>query len=226
MVSDFPRTLSLLRQEKKISQRAAAAELGVSQALLSHYENGVREPGLSFVVNASNFYGVSCDYLLGRTMARDGAAVNPETLPDFSAEKGNVLRGNIFAVLQKKLVANSVALVLDLAGKTSDKEFISDISSYLSIAVYKIFRYIYSADPKNFAVSSEAFSEACDAEMKLCEMRIRCRIAGKSPAGESIDPLALPENMSHDFIKSEFPQLSQSIFTLLQSVSEKISKSF
>ena len=39
---DFPRTLSLLRQEKKISQRKAAGELGVSQALLSHYENGVR----------------------------------------------------------------------------------------------------------------------------------------------------------------------------------------
>ena len=67
MVNDFPRTLSLLRQEKKISQRKAAAELQVSQALLSHYENGVREPGLSFVVRAADYYGVSCDYLLGRT---------------------------------------------------------------------------------------------------------------------------------------------------------------
>ena len=46
MVQDFPRTLSLLRQERRISQRKAAAELQVSQALLSHYENGVREPML------------------------------------------------------------------------------------------------------------------------------------------------------------------------------------
>ena len=45
MVNDFPRTLSLLRKEKKISQRKAAGDLGVSQALLSHYENGMREPG-------------------------------------------------------------------------------------------------------------------------------------------------------------------------------------
>ena len=50
MSSEFSRTLSLLRQEKGVSQRAAAAELGISQALLSHYENGVREPGLPFVV--------------------------------------------------------------------------------------------------------------------------------------------------------------------------------
>ena len=47
MSSDFSRCLSLLRQEKGISQRAAAKELGISQALLSHYENGVREPGLN-----------------------------------------------------------------------------------------------------------------------------------------------------------------------------------
>ena len=53
MNEEFARTLSLLRQEKGVSQRAAAGELGISQALLSHYENGIREPGLPFVVKAS-----------------------------------------------------------------------------------------------------------------------------------------------------------------------------
>ena len=52
MNPNFPRTLSLLRQERGISQRMAAQDLGISQALLSHYENGIREPGLSFVVKA------------------------------------------------------------------------------------------------------------------------------------------------------------------------------
>ena len=45
MATDFSRTLSLLRQEAGISQRKAAAALGISQALLSHYENGIRQPG-------------------------------------------------------------------------------------------------------------------------------------------------------------------------------------
>ena len=56
-------TLALLRQEKEISQRKAAADLGISQALLSHYENGVREPGLAFVKKACDYYHVSADYL-------------------------------------------------------------------------------------------------------------------------------------------------------------------
>ena len=53
--TEFSRTLSLLRQERGVSQRTAAGDLGISQALLSHYENGIREPGLAFVVKA-------CDY--------------------------------------------------------------------------------------------------------------------------------------------------------------------
>ncbi|MBD5104133.1 MAG: helix-turn-helix transcriptional regulator, partial [Ruminococcaceae bacterium] len=40
MLNDFPRILTLLRKEKGISQKQAAEELGVAQALLSHYEKG------------------------------------------------------------------------------------------------------------------------------------------------------------------------------------------
>ena len=66
----FTRALAELRREKGVRQRQAARDLGVSQALLSHYENGVREPGLAFVVRACDYYGVSADYLLGRTEIR------------------------------------------------------------------------------------------------------------------------------------------------------------
>lgn len=62
----FCRILGDLRREKGISQRKAAAELHISQALLSHYENGAREPGLTFVCRACDYYGVTADYILGR----------------------------------------------------------------------------------------------------------------------------------------------------------------
>ena len=64
---NFCRILTLLRKERGITQKQAAASLGVSVSLLSHYEKGVRECGLDFVVRAADFYGVSCDYLLGRS---------------------------------------------------------------------------------------------------------------------------------------------------------------
>ncbi len=68
----FSQALSRLRREKGVSQRQAAQALEVSQALLSHYENGIREPGLPFVTRACDYYQVSADYLLGRTGERSG----------------------------------------------------------------------------------------------------------------------------------------------------------
>ena len=65
MNADFPRILTLLRKEKNITQKDAAAALDISQALLSHYEKGIRECGLDFLVRCANYYAVSCDYLLG-----------------------------------------------------------------------------------------------------------------------------------------------------------------
>lgn len=62
---EFPKILSNLRKSRGISQKQAAIDLGVSQALLSHYEKGIRECGLDFLVQLSKYYDVSCDELLG-----------------------------------------------------------------------------------------------------------------------------------------------------------------
>ena len=43
---EFNRIIKLLRKERGITQKQAAEDLGVSQALLSHYEKGIRECGL------------------------------------------------------------------------------------------------------------------------------------------------------------------------------------
>lgn len=75
MERGFSAVMSMLRREKGLSQRAVAADLNISQALLSHYENGAREPGLAFVCKACDYYGVSADFMLGRTD-------NPATLAE------------------------------------------------------------------------------------------------------------------------------------------------
>ena len=67
MTRGFGETMAALRKERKLPQRTAAADLHISQALLSHYENGTREPGLDFLCRACDYYGVSADYLLGRS---------------------------------------------------------------------------------------------------------------------------------------------------------------
>ena len=70
MNNDFPRIITFLRKERGLSQKQAASELGISQALLSHYEKGIRECGLDFLIRAADYYDVTTDYLLGRTLQR------------------------------------------------------------------------------------------------------------------------------------------------------------
>ncbi len=68
----FAKNLSELRHRNGLSQRKAAADLKISQALLSHYENGAREPGLGFVCRVCDYYNVTADFLLGRSSNPDG----------------------------------------------------------------------------------------------------------------------------------------------------------
>lgn len=171
---DFSRVLSLLRQEKGISQRKAAAELGISQALLSHYENGIREPGLNFVAKACGYYHVSADYLLGRTLSRDGAMIEAGELPDASEEKES-LKGSIRAKLQKKLLMNTTSVLFDLLGETNSREAIEEAGAYLSSALYQLFRQLYRAAGGNegyFSVESSTFDlDVLSADMTLARMR-------------------------------------------------------
>ena len=69
---NYAERLYELRTEKGLSQKEAANDLGVSQALLSHYEKGIREFGLDFLNRAADYYKVTTDYILGRTDSRTG----------------------------------------------------------------------------------------------------------------------------------------------------------
>ena len=86
MARTFSDTMSALRRSRGLSQRRAAADLNISQALLSHYENGAREPGLDFVCRACAYYGVSADYLLGLSDIPDGAEGALAALSELTAD--------------------------------------------------------------------------------------------------------------------------------------------
>ncbi len=72
MERNFSINLCKLRKDAGLSQKEAAHKLGISQALLSHYENGIRECGLDFLMRAADFYNVTTDFLLGRTVSKTG----------------------------------------------------------------------------------------------------------------------------------------------------------
>lgn len=59
--------LQKLRKEKGLSQIAVQMQTGIEQALISKYENGERVPPTETLMQLADFYGVSMDYIMGRT---------------------------------------------------------------------------------------------------------------------------------------------------------------
>ena len=212
---DFSRTLALLRQEKGISQRKAAKDLGISQALLSHYENGIREPGLSFVRKACDYYHVSADYLLGRTLSRDGGMIEVEELYDSSDEKGS-LKGSIVATLQKKLLVNTTNLLFELLGRTGNREAIGAAGQYLSAALYTMYRPLHRAAGEKetfFALREEAFTAGAeDAVMAKNKVLYHNALAGQEGDFPAMDAQTLLQS---------YPGLAQSVTQVLHTADEQ-----
>ena len=224
MSTDFSRSLALLRREKGISQRAAAKELGISQALLSHYENGVREPGLAFVTRACDYYNVSADFLLGRTLSRDGTTIlDADTLHDASADRDNVLHSSVMATLAKKLLVNSVSMVFDLLGKTGDRNAIRSATEFMSTAVYKLFRHLFRADKSNneefFSVHARQFLTGAPVADMLCAETEYVDALAEHAKEKGTFP-----DMSHAGLSEAYPGHYQSLLQIIHTTGERINR--
>lgn len=222
MKEDFARTLALLRQERGISQRQAAAALGVSQALLSHYENGLREPGLKFVVKACDYYNVSADFLLGRTLSRDGTTIiDADSLYDVTGERDSVLQGSVMATLSRKLLVNSVSVLFDLLGKLGNKGAVKGAANYLSTAVYNLYRHLHQANPEEdstgfFSLPETHFAAGLPrvdmhySESEYVESLYSERKKGQFPP------------MSHDELSAAYPGTYQSLLQIVHVCGERL----
>lgn len=66
-MSVFSDRLVQLRENRGLSQKDVAQEFDVVVRAYQRYEYGEREPQLSTLIRIADFYGVSLDYLAGRT---------------------------------------------------------------------------------------------------------------------------------------------------------------
>ncbi len=226
MASDFHRIITLLRKERGITQKQAAAELGVSQALLSHYEKGIRECGLDFVVRVADYYNVSCDYLLGRSADRNGLTLNIEDLPEEEARGDGKFRVSVLPTMNKKFISHSLNVLYDKLAICSDKGLVTEVSNYLMIAVYKMFRLIYTSNPKNvesmFRVPAGASGGYSNAAMLRAEANVQAILAGENTsAGNGIkDTTAFA--MTTASLDKEYPVYSKSLWRVIKECEERI----
>lgn len=124
-LSKFSEILSKMRKERGVSQKKAAADLGISQALLSHYEKGIRECGLDFVIKCSKYYGVTTDYLLGVSENRNG--MSNDILANITSTDGR----------SAKALAQSTKYLLEMASAATDGKKDNYVYDYFMLCAYR-----------------------------------------------------------------------------------------
>ncbi|MBE6012540.1 MAG: helix-turn-helix transcriptional regulator [Lachnospiraceae bacterium] len=71
-MASFQRRFKELRHERGWTLDDLAELLGTTKSTLSRYENGLREPKIEFAEKSAGVFGVSTDYLLGKSDSRKG----------------------------------------------------------------------------------------------------------------------------------------------------------
>ena len=208
MNSDFPRIITFLRKERGLSQKQVATDLGISQALLSHYEKGIRECGLDFLVKAAEYFEVSCDYLLGRTVQRRLASVSADEIPE--SDEIRHLKGNMINQINKKLLMNTTTVIFDLLAQIGNKKLTNAVSNYLMCSEYLIFRTIYCSEEHNsqtmFSVDRNRYKNLTSASM-LIDLEIIDTLIENNDLSLTLSP---------DVISSYFEKGASSLFNLIQ----------
>lgn len=65
--------IKILRTEKNLSQEELAKQIHVTQTMISQWEKGKKQPGREVAESLADFFGVTLDYLLGRTADRNNS---------------------------------------------------------------------------------------------------------------------------------------------------------
>ena len=73
-----------LREDRDLRQIDVATATGIDQRSLSNYETGKTSPDAVTILKLADFFGVTCDYLLGRT------ALNLQNSEDVAREVENI----------------------------------------------------------------------------------------------------------------------------------------
>lgn len=67
MAGSFSKNLRQLRERRRISRRVLSELCGLSKNSIARYERGQRCPSIKNAEVLADFFGVTLDYLLGRS---------------------------------------------------------------------------------------------------------------------------------------------------------------
>ena len=73
-MSELSEKLITLLNERKLTQKQAAVAIGITEAAMSRYLKGLREPKINVIASLAQFLGTSTDYLVGISFTKHNIA--------------------------------------------------------------------------------------------------------------------------------------------------------
>lgn len=136
-MATFAEIITVLRGEKGKKRQEVADALGISRASLEYYEKGKRKPDIEVLARFADYYGVSADYLIGRTGAKttdrdirfvcDYTGLNDMSIQRFHSSIGTSLNEINDFFLSDKAVLDYISLC------DYFKEYKQNLQEYIEI---------------------------------------------------------------------------------------------
>jgi len=129
VIMELGQRLKSLREEKDLSQLELGERLNISNSTLSLYESGKRQPDYKTLQRIADFYGVSIDYLFGRTNTKkppekafESALSDSPELLEFWKELSKRDDLQLMFKQARKLSPESIRKVVEVIKLIEDKE--------------------------------------------------------------------------------------------------------
>ena len=130
------------------------------------------------------------------------------------------------SVLNKKLIANSLNILFDKLGKAGSQDFITEVSHYLMIAVYQMFRLVYGANQKNqaaiFKLPETVAHPYASAAMEMHWANASAIAQDKPAAGMERIRNTQDLEMSTESITGQYPLFGSSLLNLVNTAEKAI----
>ena len=135
-------------------------------------------------------------------------------------------RGGVLPVLNKKLVINSIHIIFDMLQQCNNKGLTTEVSAYLTLAVYAVFRQLFEANPKNpqamFSIPRYMFQPALLGEFAKTAARIGQLTEGHAVDGEAGLETGIAPSFLPDEISKRYPLFASSLFNLLRNAETRL----
>ena len=145
-----------------------------------------------------------------------------EDLPEpEAAGKGNRMHGSILPTLNKKLISNSLNILFDLLQRLDCRELTVAVSNFLMLAVYRMFRVVYTVNHKNeqnfFHVPKHLSSPKAIAAM--VEEEAAAMTLAEGLDGKKSIPTEKREQLviTSESLAQEYPQHASSLLNLIRN---------